>query len=98
MNKAKRERLQAKGWKVGTVTEFLELTPEESALVEIKLALSKNLRERRAKYMTQTELAHKINSSQPRVAKAESGDRSVSIELLMRAMLAAGATRRKLAK
>ncbi len=98
MNKAKRERLQAKGWTVGTAAEFLELTPEESALVEIKLALSKNLRERRAKYMTQTELAHKINSSQPRVAKAESGDQSVSIELLMRAMLAAGATPKEIGK
>ena len=98
MNKAKRERLQAKGWKVGTTAEFLKLTPEESALVEIKLALSQNLRERRAKYMTQTELARKINSSQPRIAKAEGGDRSVSIELLMRAMLATGATPKDIGK
>ena len=98
MNKAKRERLQASGWKVGTVAEFLELPPEESALVEIKLALSKSLRERRAKYMTQAELAKKISSSQPRVAKAESGDQSVSIELLMRAMLAAGATPKEIGK
>ena len=43
MNKAKRERLEASGWKVGTVAEFLELTPEESALIEIKLALSRRL-------------------------------------------------------
>jgi hypothetical protein len=32
MKKAKRARLEAKGWKVGAVAEFLELTPEESAL------------------------------------------------------------------
>lgn len=92
MDKAKQERLEAKGWKVGTVAEFLELTPEEASLVEIKLALSRNLRERRQKQMTQAELAEKIHSSQPRVAKAENGDRSVSIELLLRAMLATGAT------
>ncbi|OIO87679.1 MAG: transcriptional regulator [Anaerolineae bacterium CG2_30_64_16] len=92
MEQAKRERLEAKGWKIGTVAEFLGLTPEEAALVEIRLALSRSLRERREKQMTQAELAQKIHSSQPRIARAEGGDHSVSIELLMRAMLAAGAT------
>jgi DNA-binding XRE family transcriptional regulator len=92
MEQAKRERLEAKGWKVGTVAEFLGLTPEESALVEIRVALSRNLRERRERQMTQAELAQRIHSSQPRIAKAEGGDHSVSIELLMRAMLATGAT------
>ena len=38
MERAKRERLQAKGWKIGTVSEFLEVTPEESTLIDIKLA------------------------------------------------------------
>lgn len=80
------------GWKDGTVAEFLELTPEESALIEIKLALSKHLRQRRARSMTQTQLAEKIRSSQSRIAKAESGHSSVSIELLVRAILATGAT------
>jgi len=98
MNKAKRERLEAHGWKVGTVAEFLELTPEESALIEIKLALSRNLRQRREKQMTQAELAKKIRSSQPRIAKAEGGDGSVSIELLIRAMLATGATPKEIGK
>lgn len=92
MNKRKRAQLDSKGWKVGTVAEFLQLTPEESALVEIKLALSRDLRQRRAAQMTQAELAKKMESSQPRVAKAEQGDRSVSLELLIRAMLATGAT------
>jgi predicted XRE-type DNA-binding protein len=92
MDQAKRERLEARGWKVGTVAEFLELSAEESALVEIRLALSRSLRERRARQMTQAELAQKLHSSQPRVAKAEGGDKSVSIELLLRAMLATGAT------
>ncbi len=92
MDKTKRERLEAKGWKVGTVAEFLELTQEESALIEIKLALSRKLRQRRQEQMTQAELADRIHSSQPRIAKAENGDRSVSIELLLRAILATGAT------
>jgi DNA-binding XRE family transcriptional regulator len=92
MDRAKRERLEAKGWRVGTVSEFLELTPEETILIEIKLALSRSLKERRQKLMTQVELAQKVQSSQPRIAKAENGDASVSIELLIRAMLATGAT------
>lgn len=92
MNQQKRQRLEAKGWKVGTVAEFLNLTPEESALIEIKLALSKHLRERRVGSMTQTELAAKLRSSQSRIAKAESGHSSVSMELLVRAILATGAT------
>lgn len=92
MDRVKRERLESKGWRVGTVSEFLELTPEETILVEIKLALSRRLKERRRKLMTQAELAQKVQSSQPRIAKAENGDASVSIELLIRAMLATGAT------
>lgn len=92
MDLDKRARLESKGWKVGAVADFLELTPEESVLVEIKLALSQSLKERRQKLMTQSELASKMSSSQPRIAKAENGDASVSIELLIRAMLATGAT------
>ena len=92
MDQAKRERLESKGWTVGTVANFLELTSEETVLVEIKLALSRSLKERRQKMMTQTELAARMNSSQPRIANAENGDASVSIELLIRAMLAIGAT------
>jgi hypothetical protein len=98
VKKAKRERLEANGWKVGTVAEFLGLTSEESALIEIKLALAHSLRERRQKRMTQAQLAEKIQSSQSRVAKAEIGDSSVSLELLVRAMLATGASPKEIAK
>jgi predicted XRE-type DNA-binding protein len=98
MDKAKRERLEAQGWKVGTVSEFLGLTPEETALIEIRLALSRSLKQRRQGRMTQAELAGRLGSSQPRVAKAENGDRSVSIDLLLRAMLATGATPQDIAE
>ena len=90
MEEAKRKRLEQAGWKSVTVSEFLELTPEETVLVEIKLALSRYLKERRRDTMTQVELAKKIHSSQPRIAKAEEGE--VSIELMIRAMLATGVT------
>jgi hypothetical protein len=88
----KQQRLEAKGWKVGDAGDFLDLTREESAIIEMRLALSRNLKERRKGLMTQAELATKLSSSQPRVAMAENGDSSVSIELLIRAMLATGAS------
>lgn len=92
MDQQIRKNLEDQGWKVGTVSDFLGLSPEEEMLVEIKLALSRSLKERRQSLMTQSELAEKIHSSQPRVANAENGDASVSIELLIRAILATGAS------
>ena len=92
MDQATREQLAKKGWQVGTVSDILDLSPEEATLIEIKLALSRALKERRQQNMTQAELAEKMHSSQPRIAKAENGDASVSIELLLRAILATGAS------
>jgi len=40
MDKGKKPRLEKKGWKVGTAAEFLDLAVEESAYIEMKLALS----------------------------------------------------------
>ncbi len=93
MNRKKLQRLGQAGWKVGEAAEFLELTSEEAALVEIKAVLSQDLQRRRqASHMTQVELARRLGSSQSRVAYAERGARSVSMDLLVRALLAAGAT------
>jgi DNA-binding XRE family transcriptional regulator len=98
MHEKTRTRLEEKCSKVGSVSDFLELTSEEEILVEIKLALSRSLKERRQALMTQSELAEKIHSSQPRVANAENGDASVSIELLIRAILATGASPQDIGK
>ena len=99
MKSTKKKRLETKGWKVGTVAEFLELSPEESAYIEMKLALSKNLQERRKdKSLTQEQLARLLKSSQSRVAKMETGDPSVSLDLLVRSLLILGESRESLAK
>jgi hypothetical protein len=39
MKTAKRKRLERAGWRLASAEEFLELSDEEKALVEIKLAL-----------------------------------------------------------
>jgi DNA-binding XRE family transcriptional regulator len=98
MNKNKRERLRRAGWTIGSVTEFLGLTEAEAALVELKLTLSRRLKERRARSrLSQGQLAKLLGSSQSRVAKMEAGDPSVSIDLLIRSLLAIGTTRKELA-
>jgi DNA-binding XRE family transcriptional regulator len=99
MNAAKRKRLEAAGWSVGSPSDFLELSPAEAALVELKLLLSENLKLLRTREnLSQSALAKRLGSSQSRVAKMEAGDPSVSLDLLIRAHFAAGATRRDLAR
>ena len=99
MDKRKKERLAKKGWKTGSVAEFLDLSAEESAYIEMKLALSEKLRERRRrKKLTQAELAKAIESSQSRVAKMEAGDPTVSIDLLVKSLLALGVSKKELGR
>ena len=99
MDKTKQKRLEAKGWKVGTATEFLKLSAEEARYIELKLALSEHLKQRRMrKKLTQEQLAKLMSSSQSRVAKMEAGDPSVSLDLLIRSLLTLGASEKDLAK
>ena len=96
VDKRKRARLEIRGWKAGTAAEFLDLTDEESAYVEMKLALSEKLGERRRrKRITQAQLAKAIQSSQSRVAKMEFGDPTVSIDLLLKSLLALGVSKKR---
>jgi hypothetical protein len=99
MKNEKRRKLEAAGWKVGTASQLLGLSKEEAELVELKLALAQGLRLRReARRLTQGRLAKLIGSSQSRVAKMEAADSTVTLDLLLRSLLATGATRRELAK
>ncbi len=99
MREEKRKRLERKGWKVGSVKEFLNLSPEEAAYIELKLKLADGLRERRRRRrLSQVELARMVKSSQSRVAKMEAGDPSVTLDLLIRSLLTLGASDRELAK
>ena len=99
MKSSKREKLEKTGWKVGTADEFLSLSPEESAFIEMKLALCDSVKSMRTKKrLSQTEFAKLISSSQSRVAKIEAGDPSVSFDLVMKSLLSLGATKKDVAK
>lgn len=99
VNKAKQAKLERKGWKFGSADEFLGLTAQELAYIELRLALSDTLKSKRvSKKLTQAELARILNSSQSRVAKMEAGDPTVSIDLLIKSLLALGVSKKELGR
>lgn len=91
MDKVKRQKLEEQGWKVENAEDFLGLSTDEIKLIELKLALTRNLREYRTKeHLSQKELAARMESSQSRVAKIEGGDPSVSLDLIFKAFFSLG--------
>lgn len=99
MNKPTRKRLESAGWKVGGASEFLGLTEEEAAIVELKVGLADAVKEQRCRRsMTQEQLGRLLGSSQSRVAKMEAADQSVSIDLMVRSLLRMGASKREIAQ
>ncbi len=95
MRETKRKRLEDKGWRVGDTREFLGLSKEEAAFIELKLRLAENLRKRRQdRRLTQGQLAQLLRSSQSRVAKMEAADPSVSLDLIIRSLFALGESSR----
>jgi DNA-binding XRE family transcriptional regulator len=99
MKKEKVKNLEKKGWRVGTVSEFLRLRREEEEYIEMKLALSRYFQElRRKKNLTQVQVAEKIKSSQSRVAKIERAESSVSLDLIVRSIIALGSSKKEIGK
>jgi predicted XRE-type DNA-binding protein len=87
----KAARLESAGWKTVTVQGFLGLSDEDMAIIEVKVALATRLRAQRKRAgMSQLEVARIVRSSQPRVAKMEAADKSVSIDLLVKALVKTG--------
>ena len=86
-----------KGWTEGSVQELLGLTNDEAAIVEMRVRLAERVRKRRrSQRITQKDLARRMRSTQPRVARLEQAD--ASIEMLMRALFVLGADRKEIAK
>jgi hypothetical protein len=99
MKQAKRARLEATGWKVGTAAEFLGLSREEEELVELRVLLGRALKRRRkSARLTQVEAARRLGSSQSRVAKMEAAEETVSLDLLIRSLIMLGASRKDVAR
>ncbi len=97
MRESKRKKLESKGWRIGTPKEFLGMTDEEEAYVNLRLKPAAGLKARRHGGVTQVGVARAIKSSQSRVAKMEAGDPTVSLDLLVKSLLALGTSNRELA-
>ena len=94
-----KKKLHGTNWQIGDAADFLQLNAEESALIDIRLSLAQAAKQSRVQHeLSQTELAKRMKSSQSRIAKIEAADPSVSIDLMVRALLASGAGRADLAK
>ncbi|HYM41193.1 MAG TPA: hypothetical protein VET46_00370 [Steroidobacteraceae bacterium] len=96
IRESKRKKLAAKGWTIGSAKEFLELSSEEAAYIELRLKLPEGLKMRpHSRGVAQTQLAQTLHSSQSRVAKMEAGDPGVGLDLLVKSLLAFGASNRQ---
>ena len=99
MKQDKLDKLRKLGYRVTHAQEFLGLSDEEIALIDLKISLIGKLKEARgAKKVTQQQLARLIRSSQSRVAMLEQGRPDVSLDLICRALFALGVSRREIGR
>jgi hypothetical protein len=91
MNRVRRKALDAASWTFGDAEDFLELTPEERQLVQLRLAVSNAFRKRRLILrLTQAETARRLRTSQARVAKIEAAAQDVTLDLMFRGLICLG--------
>ena len=94
MDRAERKRLEEADFEIGSTADFLGLTREESIYIELRMLLAGALKtRRRAARLSQKAFAKAMKSSQSRIAKAEANDPTVSIDLLVRSLIALGVSR-----
>jgi DNA-binding XRE family transcriptional regulator len=99
MSQTLKKKLRNTDWQIGNAEDILQLSNEKSALIDLRLALSQAAKRLRIKQdLSQAELAQRMKSSQSRIAKIEAADPSVSIDLMVKALVAAGAGRREIAQ
>jgi len=99
MDKKRQQQLEEKGFRVGSAADFLELSPEEETYIDIRLDISNMVKRQRAKRgWTQEQLARAIGSSQSRIAKLEGGDPGISMDLMIKALLRLGTSKKQIGK
>jgi ribosome-binding protein aMBF1 (putative translation factor) len=73
------------------VADWLDLDESDRKVVELRVALVKQIRHRRdATGISQAALAKRIGTAQPNIAKIEAGGIGISLDLLMRVFFATG--------
>jgi len=91
MDADKRKALEVAGWKFGDAADFLEMTDEERQLLDTRVEMALAIPRLRARMnLSQKELASRLKTSQPRVAKIERAAPDVSLDQIFRAYAALG--------
>lgn len=99
LTRAQRRRLEADGWLIGTVQEFLALSDAEMAIIDMKVSLSIALGKYRAKArFTQIQLARKLRVRKSSVVDMENGAAHATFDLLLQALVASGARPKDIAR
>lgn len=93
----KKARIEAMGGRVTTVEEWLDLTPEEVAIIDMKIRLGEELKaQRKKKRLSQEEAAKILKTSQGRVSKMERGQ--ATLDQLAWSLLRMGESEKKVAR
>ena len=91
MTDAKKKMLAAKGYKVTDSAEWLGLSREETQIVDMRVALAQELeRVRKAKGITQAELAKRVGTKQSGVARMLNNPDTSTMDNLIKALIALG--------
>ena len=88
------------GWVEGNASDFLGLSAAEEQLVEIKLAMANAVKhERLTSGVSQADLAAKLGTKQPGIARLERGEgASATLDLMILALLELGVAREAVAE
>ncbi len=91
MTEAKKKILAENGYRVTDSAEWLGLSREESQLIDMRVALAQELeRVRKAKGMTQAELAKRIGTKQSGVARMINTPEASTMDNLVKSLIALG--------
>src|ERR1700730_7479285 len=86
-----KDPVEGPGVWVGGAEDFLGLTKSERVIVDFRLDLSRRIKEARERRgWSQASLARAMGTSQPRLSRIEAGYPDVTIDLMLRALVAAG--------
>src|ERR1043166_2609306 len=91
MHPEKRKTLESAGWRFGDAADFLGSGDAERQMLALRVQAAQAVRrQRQAMKLSQQELARRIHTSQPRIAKIEQAARDVTLDQILRAYAAAG--------
>ena len=93
MDKAKIKKLERAGFRVTTTKDWLQLTPTDEKLIEMRMALAAELESLRKEMgLTQAQLAKKLGTKQSGVARMINNPDTASIDALIKGLITMGAS------